>query len=400
LFIAITSRTLQLNGLKWLKKSLVDVKAAPDEIMAKLLILSAALIIVLLMVVPHVFADSTPIMPYNPNSRVVIDGKIGVGEYENHFTDQYTGIKVDWEHDNTYMYIGLTSPGVGWVAIGFTDTLAVGHEGPKGGAHMILAAVQNDGALNIYDLIGTGFVHENASVFGVVEAAGTRENNEVVVEFKYPLKFSENDHYEISGLEPGKVYLYELAYNDRSTDISAIHSGVSWGEFYVGENLPGENIPKVSPPPGLPSNNLRTLFILIHTVGLAFGLGGVTINVVLTIKARFDKELASTIIKILKTIGPLIFLGLLLLTISGIGFMRLGYPLTRTLAVKHILVVALWVESPLIFYLTSKLAKLAPKQGEPPSHKFLSTKMKMQALVAVGVFLWYTTTALGTLLPP
>ena len=352
------------------------------------------------MVIPHVFADNPIIMPYNPNSRVVIDGKIGVGEYENHFTDQYTGIKVDWEHDNTYMYIGLSSPGVGWVAIGFTDTLALGHEGPTGGVHMILAAIQNDGTIDIYDQIGVGFTHENASVFGVVEESGTRENNEVVVEFKYPLKFSENDHYEIPGLENGKVYLYELAYNNISTDISAIHSSVSWGEFYVGENLPGENIPIVSPPPGLRSSNLRTLFILVHTFGLAFGLGGVTINVALMIKARFDKELASVMSKVSKIIGPLIFLGLVLLTISGIGFMRLGYLLTRTLAVKHILIVALWIEGPLIFYFTSKLEKLSPKLSEPPSPKFLSTRRKMQALAAVGLVLWYTITFLAVLLPP
>lgn len=202
--------------------------------MTKLCTLSAALIVLLLTVIPTVLAESTIIMPYNPNSRVVIDGKIGAGEYENHFTDQYTGIKVDWEHDNTYMYIGLTSPGVGWVAIGFTDTLFVGHEGPTGGVHMILAAVQNDGTLNIYDQMGAGFVHVNAPVFGVVEAAGTRENNEVSVEFKYPLKFPENDHFEIPGIENGKVYICELAYNNISTDISTIHSSVSWDEFYVG----------------------------------------------------------------------------------------------------------------------------------------------------------------------
>jgi hypothetical protein len=368
--------------------------------MHKLHLISTVLIIALLMVIPHVLADSTIIMPYNPNSSVVIDGKIGVGEYENHFTDQYTGIKVDWEHDNTYMYIGLTSPSVGWVAIGFTDTLAVGHEGPTGGVHMILSAVQNDGALNIYDLIGVGFTHENASVFDVVEAAGTRENNEVVVEFKYPLKFSENDRYEISGLEPGKVYLYELAYNNSSTDISAIHSGRSWGEFYVGENLPGENIPKFSPPPGLLGSTSKALFIFIHIIGLALGLGGVTVNVALMVKARFDKELASIIPKVSRIIGPLIFLGLVLLTISGIGFVHLGYPLTRTLTVKLDLVVVLWVEGLLISYLGSKIGRLAPKLGEPPSPKFLSTRRKMQALAVVGVVLWYTTTALGVLLPP
>jgi hypothetical protein len=373
--------------------------------MTRLPLLSAVLIILSLLIIPHVLAQSPEIMPYNPNSRVVIDGKIGVGEYDNHFTDPNTGIIVDWEHDNTYMYIGLTSPGTGWVAIGFTDTLAIGHEGPKGGVHMILTAVQNDGTLNIYDLIGVGFTHENASVFGVVDAAGTRENNDVVVEFKYPLEFSAKDPYEIPGLEPGKVYLYELAYNESSTDITTMHSGVSAWEFYLDnlpyeENMPQENIPKVPLPPGLPSNNLRTLFIFFHTVGLAVGLGGVTVNVTLMIKSRFDKELASNMAKILKTIGLLIFLGLVFLTISGIGFMRLGYPVTRTLAVKHVLVVALWIIGPLIFYFTSKLAKLSPKPREYPSAKFLSTKRKMQALAAVALILWYTTTALGVLLPP
>jgi len=366
--------------------------------MAKLLTLSIALIILSLMVIPHVFGNSTIIMPYNPNSRVVIDGKIGEEEYENTFTDQYTAIKVDWEHDNTYMYIGLTSPGAGWIAIGFTDTSVVGHEGPTGGVHMILAAIQNDGVLNIYDLIGKGFVHENASVFDVVESAGARENNKVVVEFKYPLKFSENDRYEISGLEPRKLYLYELAYNDSSIDISTPHSSVSWGEFYVGDNIPQGEVPPVVP--ALPSNSSRTIFVFIHVVGLAFGLGGVTANVVLMIKARFDKELASIMSKVSKTIGPLIFLGLVLLTLSGIGFVRLGYPLTRTLIVKLHLVAVLWVESLLISYLSSKLGRLAPKLGKPPSLKFLSTRRKMQALVAVGVVLWYTTTALGILLPP
>jgi hypothetical protein len=291
-----------------------------------------------------------------------------------------------------------------------------------------LAAVQNDGTLNIYDLIGKGFSHENASVFDVAEAAGTIENNNVVVEFKYPLKFSENDPYEIPGLDPGKVYLYELAYNESSTDISAIHSGLSWGEFYVGENLVGETPPKVSPPPGLPGNTSKSVFIFIHIVGLAFGLGGVTVNFALMIKARFDKELASIIPRVSKTIGPLIFLGLVLLTISGIGFVHLGYPLTRTLVVKLHLVGVLWVEGLLISYLSSKLGRLAPKShladidreiervkkhvsaglsgsvleplGEPPSLKFLSTRRKMQALATVGLFLWYTITVLGVLLPP
>jgi hypothetical protein len=195
------------------------------------------MIIMFSMASPHVFAEDRIIMPYNPDSTVVIDGTIGEGEYENSFTNPGTGIVVHWEHDNTYMYVGLSSPGVGWVAIGFASPGTVGHEGLSGGANMILAAVENDGSLRIYDLVGKRYGHENASVFNVVEAAGTRENK-VVVEFKYPLKFSENDRYDILELKLGNPYMYLLAYHETSVDINLMHSRVSAGEFFVGDNLP------------------------------------------------------------------------------------------------------------------------------------------------------------------
>lgn len=195
------------------------------------------MVIAFLMISPHASAQETIIMPYNSDSAVIIDGTIGEGEYENSFTDWGTEMVVHWEHDNTYMHVGLTSPGVGWVAIGFTSLWVVGHEGPGGSTNMIIAAIENDGSLRIYDHFGKEYEHENASVFNVVEAAGTRDNK-VVVEFKYPLKFSENDPYEISELKPGEPYTYIFAYHETSTDLSLMHSRVSYGEFFVGENLP------------------------------------------------------------------------------------------------------------------------------------------------------------------
>lgn len=142
---------------------------------------------------------------------------------------------------------------------------------------------------------------------------------------------------------------------------------------------------------------LRALFIFVHVIGSALGVGGVTANVVLWTKARFDKELAPAILKIVELIGKLIFLGLILLTLSGIGFLYLGFPLAR-LTVKLSLVAALWVESPLVHYLTSRVANLAPKPGQPQSPEFLSIKRKTQVVGTIGVILWYTTTAIGATL--
>ncbi|MFQ6130092.1 MAG: DOMON domain-containing protein [Candidatus Hadarchaeaceae archaeon] len=225
-----------------------------EKRMARSLIFLIVIVIAFLMIFPHASAQETIIMPYNPDSAVIIDGTIEEGEYENFFTDPFTEMIVHWEHDNTYMHVGLISPGVGWVAIGFTSLWAFGHEGPTGGTNMILGTIENDGSFKIYDHVGKGYGHENASIFNVVEAAGTRDNK-VVVEFKYPLKFSENDPYEISELKPGELYTYILAYHETSTDLSLMHSRVSYGEFFVGDNLPPTDEPPS--PTGEPSTLSR-----------------------------------------------------------------------------------------------------------------------------------------------
>lgn len=142
---------------------------------------------------------------------------------------------------------------------------------------------------------------------------------------------------------------------------------------------------------------LRTLFIFVHLIGLAFGVGGVTANAILMIKTRSNKEFTPIIMKAVVLIGKLVFFGLVLLTVSGIGFLYLGYPLAR-LTVKLFLVGALWIEGPLVHYFTSRLAKLVPNPSQPASPEFLSIKRKTQVIGMIGVILWYMTTALGVLL--
>lgn len=56
------------------------------------------------------------VMPYNKFPTVVVAGIIR-GEYLGFYLDEITGVVVYWEHDGTNMYIGLISPGTGWVAM-------------------------------------------------------------------------------------------------------------------------------------------------------------------------------------------------------------------------------------------------------------------------------------------
>jgi len=61
------------------------------------------------------------------------------------------------------------------------------------------------------------------------------------------------------------------------------------------------------------------IFNFLHFIGLAFGLGGATIANIISAKSAEDKEIASVTHKIMPPIIKLIWLGLILLIISGIA---------------------------------------------------------------------------------
>ena len=142
-----------------------------------------------------------------------------------------------------------------------------------------------------------------------------------------------------------------------------------------------------------------TLLRLVHLFALAFGVGGATISMALMMKAGSDKEFAPVFAKVSKIIAKVVFLGLILLTISGIGFFVLGYPEKELLLVKHALVAIIWVAGSLIMFVYSpKLSKLAPKPGNPPTPEFLSVQKTVQTLGIINFICWYATTVLSVLL--
>ena len=74
--------------------------------------------------------------------------------------------------------------------------------------------------------------------------------------------------------------------------------------------------------------------LLVHLVGLAIGLGAATAKLVLLFQCRADGTFVPTYLAVVRPITRQIILGLVLLLLSGIGFMAIGHSFTPRLATK------------------------------------------------------------------
>ena len=143
---------------------------------------------------------------------------------------------------------------------------------------------------------------------------------------------------------------------------------------------------------------LPALLTLMHLLGLALGLGAATGKLTLLLKTRRDHAFIPVYLQIARPITRLIVLGMILLTVSGIGWLLLGYTFSTVLVVKLILVGVLWLLGPFIDNVAEpKFRKLAPRMGENASVEFLLVQRQYLTveMIATGTFyvivvLWVT----------
>ena len=101
--------------------------------------------------------------------------------------------------------------------------------------------------------------------------------------------------------------------------------------------------------PGVALSQAKARWQLIERlIGLALGVGGATTKLLLPLKTGVDRAFVSTYIQVAGPITRLIQLGIVLLTLSGIGWLVLGYPMTPRLVAKLVLVAAIWGRGPII----------------------------------------------------
>jgi hypothetical protein len=144
--------------------------------------------------------------------------------------------------------------------------------------------------------------------------------------------------------------------------------------------------------------SLPSLLSLAHLIGLALGVGCATAKLTLLLRCRADHTLVPSYIATAKPITRLIVLGLALLTLSGVGWLLLGYPFAPLLVVKLALVVAIWVLGPVIDNVVEpKFQKLAPEPGESASPAFIRIQQHYLLLEVTATGLFYVIVAMWVL---
>jgi len=138
---------------------------------------------------------------------------------------------------------------------------------------------------------------------------------------------------------------------------------------------------------------------LAHVIGLALGLGCATAKLTLLARCRADPAFLPTYIAVARPITRLIILGLILVTLSGVGWLFAGYSLTRLLFLKLVLVGAIWVLGPVIDKVVEpKFVQLAPTHHEPVSMAFIRIQRQYLYLESIATGLFYLVIALWILL--
>jgi hypothetical protein len=144
--------------------------------------------------------------------------------------------------------------------------------------------------------------------------------------------------------------------------------------------------------------SLPSFLTLVHLVGLALGVGAATVKLVLLIRCNADHSFVPVYLKVTKPITRQIVAGMILLTLSGIGWLLFGYQITSLLAAKIVLVLAIWVLGPVIDNVVEpKFQKLAPELGGTASPPFIRVRKQYLMLEVIATLIFYVITVMWVL---
>ena len=136
--------------------------------------------------------------------------------------------------------------------------------------------------------------------------------------------------------------------------------------------------------------SLSTLLYIVHFIGLGLSVGAATVKLTLVIRCLSDRSFVPAFNKVATTITRLIVTGMILLAVSGITWIVMGYDFTGFLIVKIILFAFVFVLGPIIDNVAEpKLRKLAPDGGVPPSTEFVRAQKVHLMLEIVATLLFY-----------
>jgi hypothetical protein len=107
-------------------------------------------------------------------------------------------------------------------------------------------------------------------------------------------------------------------------------------------------------------------------------------------QGRGDQAFVRGYIAAARPLTRLIIPGLGLLTLSGVGWLLVGYQFTPLLVGKIAMVGAIWVLGPIIDNAVEpEFKKLAPGPGEPASPSFIRIQQRYLLLESIATGLFY-----------
>lgn len=139
--------------------------------------------------------------------------------------------------------------------------------------------------------------------------------------------------------------------------------------------------------------------LMIHLFGLALAVGAATVKLVLALSCRNRPELLPVFAQVTGPASRLIALGMVLLALSGFGWILLGAAsLTPLLGLKIALVVAIFAIGPYIDRAVEpKLARLAALTAERSAPELARVQRLHLALESVATALLYLVVVVGVL---
>lgn len=145
--------------------------------------------------------------------------------------------------------------------------------------------------------------------------------------------------------------------------------------------------------------NIYDLLVLLHLVGLSLGLGAATVKMALVLKSNADPGFLAVYFKVAKIITKFIVAGIIILTLSGIGWLIYGYSFTPLFIVKLVMVGLMWLLGPIIDNaIEPRLVKSAPKPGDAATPDFVRIRKTHLVMEIMATALMYAITIVGVML--
>jgi hypothetical protein len=139
-----------------------------------------------------------------------------------------------------------------------------------------------------------------------------------------------------------------------------------------------------------------SILLWIHLLGLTMCVGLATAKVILLVKCYRDVTFVPVYLKVVKPLTQILVLGLILMTLTGIIWLIMGYGFSNTMIVKLVLVAVVWVLGILIDKVSEpKFIRLAPANGEAASPAFVLIQKKHLALETVAALIFYILIIIG-----